>query len=174
MIDLTTQERMILANQCKIIEALYDGERDDYARMREALEMGIAAEIDSCFVRFTENLITREVSSSVHDVLLMYGHLADAIERHGTDGIDNAGWLRFKGYDGNNEYEHLAYCRYILKDPERYRGVVERGDVLRRKRVGNHFLKIHSDWRRFLFFNKRIYSLLAITPRASRALSIVS
>ena len=42
-------ERLLLANQCKILEKLYPSDADHYAARREALERGYTLEYSSVF-----------------------------------------------------------------------------------------------------------------------------
>lgn len=130
MIDLTPKDRLILANQYKILKALYPGEAAEYDNNLKIIENGYASKTDDLFLHITESYVSREISKEVRDVLGMFDEIGYAIDQlGGVDGIKNASSLRFRGYDGNGEFEHIGYCQFILGDPDIYKWIKPRSET---------------------------------------------
>ena len=119
----------MLSNQYLILEALYPGDADSYARHREALERGYELHYDWMIERIydDEDTLSPEDCREVSQILNMY----DALKRSYETLEDKTGieeWqIKFLGFDGNNETTRLAYTRYVCEDGEAYADL-DRGD----------------------------------------------
>ena len=113
-IQLTTVERLILANQFRILEHLDQSE--DWARLRKIVEEGYALQYD-------------DLSREVWDILNMFSMMKRAYENLPPEERKEIQEyvVRFSGFDGNNEPERVRYTRFIVDDLGRFSDL-DRGD----------------------------------------------
>jgi len=109
---LDKKDRLILANQYRILVALDAEDRETYERWIEALEEGFESAYMSIFDHIDDGL-PRERCKFVIDVLCMY----DALQRSfknltDTTGIDPSDVV-FRGFDGNEEGAERSYAQYV-------------------------------------------------------------
>ncbi|MBI5217218.1 MAG: YfbU family protein [Ignavibacteriae bacterium] len=112
---LTLTERLILANQYLILEALYPQEADYYIKAREAIEYGYELEYDNLSENLNKgnNVMTKEECLEVIDILTMFDTLKISFERlSDKSGIEQS-QIEFLGFDGNNEIKQMAYAQYF-------------------------------------------------------------
>lgn len=113
--ELSLKDRLILANQCRILEKLYPEEAAAYARYRVAFERGYQYHYDDLPGFFT-NEMRSDQSQELIEMLDMHRALTFAYEKlEDKSGIAQKD-IAFRGFDGNNETEYLAYARYICLD----------------------------------------------------------
>lgn len=115
---LDLKDRLMLANQMRIMEALYPDDARHYATHRKALESGFSLNYEWLLRDFSDEMSVGECKE-VWDILEMYRAITFSIERHGADPYAIPG-SKFPGFDGNLESQLLAYVTYILVDLERY------------------------------------------------------
>lgn len=125
---LTRAERWILANQYRILEALYPS--DGYDKAREVLECGYELHYDwiSEHIYGDRDVMTTSECEEVLAILDMFSMLEAAYEKLADrSGIEE--WaVRFSGFDGNNETKQLGYARFFCShDGGRY-PELRRGD----------------------------------------------
>jgi len=118
-VELSKKERLILVNQLLIIEKLYPEEASHYARHRQALEEGYELHYGWIYERLWDGL-SKEECRKVLDILDMYRALSMVEKALADKEFEGKYWLRFKGFDGNNESEYLAYSRYFIVDLGRF------------------------------------------------------
>lgn len=109
---LSRVERIILSNQCKILEKLYPDEAAYYAETREALESGYERHYEWRYEHVLADTMSDEECGEVIQILAMFRALHDAYTAL-TDksGIDE--WqVKFHGFDGNNEAKQMGYAAY--------------------------------------------------------------
>ncbi len=117
--SLSLKERLALANQCKILAALYPQEADQYRSHVEALQSGYEMHYPWIVEDFSSGL-GKEECSEVLDVLQMYDDLAYSYEALADkDGLREDD-VAFPGFDGNNEGAQMDYARYFVVDLGRY------------------------------------------------------
>lgn len=119
--SLTMTERLLLANQSRILAALDPDEADYYARRSETLEEGYAGEYGDVFAAVGPEL-TRTECALVWDLLDMFRVLSASIEALspadravlGEERIDR---LQFQGFDISDELEGrlLSYVQYLVR-----------------------------------------------------------
>lgn len=114
-ISLSLTERLVLANQFRILAALNPSESDDCKDLIEVLERGFSAEYSRVFTRFHREGLGQEDCNYVSEVLEMFWNLQDAYDQLGNKaGLDDRD-VRFPGFDGNNENAFLQYAKHLCK-----------------------------------------------------------
>jgi len=116
---LTSKERVFLANQFKILEALYPDEAYIYERHRTALECGYTLQYGWITEWFSEELSEAECQE-VWDILEMYRSLKFAYNRLTNKNEITEEEIRFQGFDENEEARLMGYADYIIRDLGRY------------------------------------------------------
>jgi uncharacterized protein len=124
--NLTRVERMILANQCRILEKLYP--EDGYAEVREVLENGYELHYNWIAERVYEETLSEDRCKEILDILSMFEALKFSYEKL-TDksGIDEHD-IRFRGFDGNNEPTEHSYAQFFCKSRRAF-GEIVKGEV---------------------------------------------
>lgn len=117
--ELTKKERLIIANQLKILEKLYPEEADYYAKNRKALEEGYGLHYSSLTDHFYEEM-SKEKCQEVLDILDMYRAITYSYQSLEDKSEINQCWLRFRGFDGNNEGKQCSYTQYFILDLGRF------------------------------------------------------
>ena len=126
--ELNIAERLILANQCKILEKLYPSDAEYYSASREALERGFTLEYPSVFGAISERQLSRDHCRWVMNVLDMFASLQNAYsEFNDASDIDPAK-LQFRGFSANDESDLLGYVLY-LRRTGRWSDVLGNGDL---------------------------------------------
>jgi uncharacterized protein YfbU (UPF0304 family) len=119
IMDLTLQERLLIANQLKMLEKLYPDEADYYSKHRKAIENGYKLHYAWLVEHFSDEM-TEEECREVLDILDMYRVLTFSYQKlKDKSGIDEQD-IRFRGFDGNNETNQYSYVQYFVIDLERY------------------------------------------------------
>lgn len=106
-------ERLILANQFKVLERLHPHRARKYAEACEILEYGHSLHYDELFQNFTEGL-AEEQCREVMDILDMYRALNASYSSVPQDRGDSTGSVLFRGFDGNNETAYMAYAYFLI------------------------------------------------------------
>jgi len=110
---LSKQERWILANQFQILKKLYPENEEMYEKMQTIVEEGYTLNYDW----ITQNIfdeMTEDQCKEVIEILDMYTAIYFSHENL-TDktGIDTT-YLKFSGFDGNNEAEYMVYTKFLI------------------------------------------------------------
>lgn len=114
-LKLTKTERVILANQYRLLEALVPDEADYFAQRRQIVEKGYAihySEIDQWFYDEMEPEASREVL----DILNMFRALTKAARQNLSVGAK----LNFEGFDGNEEAAEFGYVTFLIETLGRF------------------------------------------------------
>lgn len=118
--DLTNFERLSLINQFKILEKLYPEEQRYYSNHRQALEEGYKLHYNWIFEHMWDEMSEDECKEVVN-ILDMYRAITFSAEKlKDIKNIQEHYWLQFRGFDGNNETSQMAYCRYFIKELDRF------------------------------------------------------
>ncbi|MFG1520359.1 YfbU family protein [Halobacteriovorax sp. ZH1_bin.1] len=123
---LDKKDRFIIANQLKILEALYPEEASSYATHRTAIEEGYVSHYEWAMESISDEELTPETTREVIDTLDMFRALY--FYRREKDMSDiNERSMKFKGYDGNDSHEckMMAYARYFVVELERFTEIIE-------------------------------------------------
>jgi hypothetical protein len=112
---LTPVERLLLANQFRILEKLYPDSAEEYAKMRSIVAQGYTIEYEGVFNEVWDEMDIGECNY-VFDVLEMY----DTLERS-YDALSDKAGLRpedvcFRGFDGNNESRRFMFAQHLRNE----------------------------------------------------------
>ncbi len=120
---LSQTERWILSNQCCILAALYPDETEHLNLTHEVLASGYEYLYDEFSQHIYADTFSAERSDEVISILEMftvlersYNNLAD------QEGLDDF-YLKFHGFDGNNEGEERAFARFFCQKMDRFKGI---------------------------------------------------
>ena len=118
--EMTNKERLAFIYQLKIMEALYPDEATDFSQQRTALEEGFVLHYDWMFEGLREEL-SREQCQEILDILDMYRTITFGLRNLDEGDVLREHYLaKFRGFDGNNEGQLMAYVRYFIVDLDRY------------------------------------------------------
>ncbi|QAA31315.1 YfbU family protein [Clostridium manihotivorum] len=120
--ELTRVERIILANQYRILEALYPEDAESYANNRKALEEGFELHYSELFGSLSENELNSEECREVIEILNLYRALTFSYEELEDKSDLDEYAVMFRGFDLNDEYEgkRVIYARYFINDLDRF------------------------------------------------------
>jgi len=124
-ITLTIKERIFLANQYLILEALYPENSKVYKGMREIVENGFELHYSELNLTTVESRLSEKASLEVMDILDMYRALNDSYKRLENKESITEEDLQFEGFDGNNESDLLNYAQFLIFTQGRWREVLE-------------------------------------------------
>lgn len=121
--QLSYVQRVILANQYKILSSLYEGssEAESYSKIQESLENGYELYYeDALHWQVFEDELTKEDCRLVIRAMDMYWAMQISYERlEDQTGIKKED-LYFPGFDGNNETKFLGYTQFIVEREGRF------------------------------------------------------
>ena len=117
--ELTKLERLILANQYRILEKLDKVEADTYRQNATILESGYTRLYDGLFSGYDEDLSLEECEEVV-DVLSMYRALRVAQRDLPNGGGATVADITFRGFDGNEESKQYAYTLFMVEDQRKW------------------------------------------------------
>ena len=110
MSDISPTERLILANQYRILSTAAPREAN-YEEFIEILENGYEGEYDRVLAHVEPNRLSAEDCALVNDTLLMMSWLLH-YRRKSNAKLDE--FVR-PGFDANTEHDHLSYARFLFK-----------------------------------------------------------
>jgi len=117
---LSRTERWMLANQYRILAALYPQHAATYNDYVVALERGYANVIDRMGDHILSDDTTHKESKEVDEILGMF----DALQRAFRTLEDPYGMeqfqLQFPGFDGKSEADYLGYAHFALEREGRF------------------------------------------------------
>ena len=112
---LDVKDRLMLANQYLILEALYPDEAEHFASNRQIVESGYEIQYDAIVEQIDPKPMSEAECRKVYDTLDMFRRLKHAYdELPDKTGIE-ARDIRFLGYDGNNETSYLGFHEFLTK-----------------------------------------------------------
>jgi len=145
---LSRVERWTLANQYRILAALYPQHAATYNDYVVALERGYATVIDRMAEHIPRDDTTHKESEEVDEILQMY----DALQRGFRTLDDPYGLepyqLQFPGFDGATEGDYLGYAHFALERERRYENL----ETARNLDTGNpmlrHYRRMVDEWKK--------------------------
>ena len=140
---LTLTERLLLANQLRILELLDPAEASHYKQQRQAIEDGYELEYGGIAQSISSTPMSTDECSAVMDVLDMYRDLTFSARSANADG----GEVRFPGFDGNNEPRELGYVMYLFS-AERWKELQRDGGVNSHAPMKDRYRRMLNVWRR--------------------------
>lgn len=127
-LKLSLQERIILSNQYRILEALYPDEADSFQKMRKIVDIGYELHYDSLNTSVVECKLTEKQCEEVMDVLEMYRALRYSYDMLMDKSGISKDEIKFSGFDGNGEAGadgYLGYARFLVLTERRWEEVLE-------------------------------------------------
>lgn len=118
--ELSKKERLAFIYQLRILEALYPEEAVDFAHKRTALENGYSLHYEWLTETLSEGMSAEECRE-VLDILDMYRAITFGLQKLDEgDALRKHRLAKFRGFDGNNEGQLMAYVRYFIMDLDRF------------------------------------------------------
>ena len=117
--ELSKKDRLIIANQLKILAKLYPSESNEYENQRKAIESGYSLNYSGIFDSIYDEM-SKEECQEVIDILNMYRAITFSFQKL-KDKVDiDEYYLKFQGFDGNNETDQYSYVCYFVIDLNRF------------------------------------------------------
>lgn len=104
--DLSTAEKLILANQYQILKQLDPEREGECDLLLKCLYEGYLYDFEQLMPHFDKR-IDPAVRAEVRDILDMFRALNPG---------GRQAHAKFAGFDGNDETEHYAYARFLIED----------------------------------------------------------
>jgi len=118
--QLSKVERLLLANQYRILSMLEQESAEYYDRLCEALERGFESVYEDRIFRDIHDGLPVEECRFVAQAMALYW----VIQRSYENLRDKAGieeqHIVFLGFDGNHETQYMAYARYFFEKEGRF------------------------------------------------------
>jgi uncharacterized protein YfbU (UPF0304 family) len=123
MLSLTRIERLLLANQFRILEAVVPQEAERYRAAAEALERGYELHYKVAVSAISEETLPESECEEILDIMQMFSNLKHSYNKlEDKSGIEERA-LQFDGFDGNSEGKQLSYAQYFCRS---FKELVER------------------------------------------------
>lgn len=144
-LKLSRFDRYKLANQLRILEALYPDEAEDIAIQREAIEHGyeLLYRWQMEHIYDGDDVMTAEECLEVWDTLDMFDVISRSMEKSGNAAHGKNFASKFVGYDGNNETKFMSFAAYTVERLKRF-------EYVRRERGWNSHMPVRDMYRRML------------------------
>ena len=145
---LSQIERLMLANQFKILEKLYPDKAEMYARYCDALEDGYTREYSDLVGHLSREL-SEDECNEVWDIFDMYRAIQSSYRQLSDKGDISEEDVRFEGFDGNDrvgEGPLMSYALYIVKDGRSYRDVQRSEGMNSHIRKLDHYRAMFKEW----------------------------
>lgn len=113
------KERLILANQYEILSKISEDKSDAsyFENLAEIFRSGYTRNYEEAFRGFEENELSQEDCKFVVDVLNLYRELYKTWEElEEVHEILEEDDVLFQGFDGNEEDQYYAYCKFLVED----------------------------------------------------------
>ena len=121
--QLSRNERLVLANQYRILKALVPEEAEYYDKALKIVESGFESEYENLAQNVYSVTLSRDECTEVRKILGMYSDLGYGYgQLSDKSGIEPYS-VTFPGFDGNNEGAYLDFAEFIKEDPSMYHGV---------------------------------------------------
>lgn len=117
--ELSKKDRLIIANQLKILAKLYPSESNEYENQRKAIEYGYSLNYSGLFDSIYDEML-KEECQEVIDILKMYRAITFSFQKLKDKIGINEYHLKFQGFDGNNETDQYSYVCYFIIDLNRF------------------------------------------------------
>lgn len=116
-IELTRVERAILANQFRVLAAMYPEEKSDYEEREEVMRDGLTGSYEWAleYVCPDSNAMPREICDEVVDILQMHRTLLVSYKQLSDKTGISKKMLAFEGFDANEETKYYSYAEFFLR-----------------------------------------------------------
>ncbi len=117
-------QRLVLHNQLRILKSIEPEERD-YEVLETILSEGYEIFYGELFNAIYPPMPAEE-SQFVLDVLAMYQVLGLYKREHTSDAeVAAHPWSEFRGFDGNNETDLVAFVRFLVHQQEKFTSIAD-------------------------------------------------
>lgn len=158
--ELTKKDRILLINQYKILAALNKDEESHYLELIEVLERGY-----EIFYSLVDEWVSEDMPEDegrfVLNVLDLYRAIEDVKRITKDERLLKHDYSFFKGFDGNNETEHMAFCRFLIETQGKFQE--QRPYKLRNDNLNSHMPMIEK-YQRMLDVAAGFASTLKMSP----------
>jgi len=116
-LELSTTERIMLSNQYKILEKLYDNEAIDLQRKRKIVECGFELEYHQLNNRISDSqILTENECREIIEILQMFSALENSYNNlsAGEKNEIDLERIQYKGFDGNHECKQGDYADFCI------------------------------------------------------------
>jgi len=129
--NLSREQRWMLANQYRILERLYPDEAEYYAQAREVLERGYELNYDWIAPHILERTMSEVECKEVLDILDMFSALERSYRQMAEKpaGVEEHD-VQFHGFDGNHETDQLGYASFLIEKEGKWQELADHGDHL--------------------------------------------
>lgn len=111
--ELSKKDRIFLINQYKILAALYPDESKHYEELISILDNGY-----QIFYSMVDEWVSEDMPEAegrfVLDILNIYRIIEDIKRSSNNRNISDHDNSFFRGFDGNNETEYMAFARFLV------------------------------------------------------------
>ncbi len=160
MKQLTKKDRLMLINQYKILAALDKDEESHYFELIEVLENGY-----SIFYSMVDEWVADDMPVEdgrfVLDILDLYRAIEDVKRSTKDERILSNNYSFFRGFDGNNETEHMGFCRFLIEMQGKFQG--QKPYLLKNDNLNSHIPMIDK-YSRLLEAAKQISDIWSMSP----------
>jgi uncharacterized protein YfbU (UPF0304 family) len=117
--ELTKKERVFLINQYRILASLNRDDASHYQELIEVLENGY----EYCYYMLDEWIsegMAEEDGKFVVEVLNLYRAIENIKRATKSKQLHEHPNSFFRGFDGNNETQHMSFCRFLIETQGRF------------------------------------------------------
>lgn len=111
-IKLSQTERLILANQYKILSKVEPENSTQFTSFKEIVENGYEGLYYYLFTSIDSEVTPKSVSDETHEILSMYRSLRSSIENSENPDIEE---IKFKGFDANHQ-DHYSVMDFMVEN----------------------------------------------------------
>ena len=141
-IKLSKVERIILANQFRILAALEPDSAIEHQNRADCLQSGYLEQ--ASLERYVEDELAHDVHELVYDTLDMFQALKDAkrkiLELKKIT-------IKFPGFDEKKEAKYLAYSRHLIERDVRFSDCAKDGPFATHSEMVETYEKMTKKWR---------------------------
>lgn len=119
--NLSHFDRVLLANQYKILRLSEPSNSDYYDQLIEALEKGYESSYTDLIERSVySDKLSEEECEFVVEAMALHLAMQDSYKNlDDKEDIDHSK-LKFMGFDGNNEGKHMSYAQFVRERERRF------------------------------------------------------
>lgn len=147
--ELSKKDRYIISNQLKILSKLYPSEAYEYENQRKAVEYGYSLNYSGIFENIFDEM-SKEECQEVIDILNMYRAITFSYQNLSDNSGIEEYYLKFQGFDGNNETDQYSYTCYFILDLNRFQELkydLEYPDLNSHSPMLNKYRKMLDVWK---------------------------
>jgi uncharacterized protein YfbU (UPF0304 family) len=144
-VELTLNERVLLANQYRMLKALDPDEAAHYELLCEILESGYVIEYSLISEHFVEEEYSRESCREVQDILDMHRMMMNTYRAMADKSGVDVDALDFKGFDGNDEGREYGYADFLINKQGRW-AEFKKDDLNTHSSMLEHYRRMLESW----------------------------